>query len=249
MRSLILMILIAVAPTIHAESRNWQNKTGTKSFAGEYVSHDAREVTIRRSDGRVFTLEIEQLHTKDRTWLSKQAERANPAGEALPDPSAVFDTLCFGDTRAAVMKKLGESKMVESSVAPTFLGRTGLNGTYRTRKQIGGLHCELYFDWTDSDTLAEVTLQTQALPSSDYSTRLEKNWTELTELLTLLHGEALQAANFPKLSELQDDLFLGSHLWRLENGGSALLGTSMQAGKCMVVVRFTRERIQPVRTP
>ena len=65
----------------------------------------------------------------------------------------------------------------------------------------------------------------------------------------MLHGKPLQHADFPPLDDLQDDLFLASHLWRLEGGGSALLGTSMQGGKCLVVVRFTQERINPVTVP
>jgi hypothetical protein len=249
MRPLLLTLLIAAAVPLHAESRTWKNKDGSQSFTGDYVSHDARRVTIRRADGRVFTLELARLHPQDRSWLAARPPAADRKGEPLPDPNAVFDTLCFGDTRAEVTRKLKESKVVESGLDPTFLGRVGLNGTYRTRKQLGGLHCELYFDWSEADKLAEVTLQTQPLPPADYSGRLQENWTELAELLTLLHGQPLQDSGFPKLEDLQDDLFLGSHLWRLEGGGSALLGSSMQAGKCMIVVRFTRERIAPVRVP
>ena len=167
----------------------------------------------------------------------------------MPDPNAVFDTLCFGDARADVMKKLKESKIVEAGLDETFMGRVGLNGTYRTRKQIGGLHCELYFDWSAGGNLTEVSLQTQGVDRSSYAGRLKENWAELAELLTMLHGKPLQDAEFPPLDDLQDDLFLASHLWRLEGGGSALLGTSMQGGKCLVVVRFTQERINPVTVP
>ncbi len=249
MRLLILTFLISSASLLPAASRTWKNTDGSQSFTGEYLVHDAKRVTIRRADGRVFTLELAKLHEADKTWLSTQQVAGRKDAEPLPDPNAVFDTLCFGDARADVLKKLKESKIVEAGLDETFLGRVGLNGTYRTRKQIGGRHCDLYFDWSAGGNLTEVSLQTQGVARSSYAGRLKENWTELAELLTMLHGKPLQAADFPGIDDLQDDLFLASHLWRLEGGGSALLGTSMQAGQCMVVVRFTQERINPVTVP
>ena len=249
MRSLILTFLISSTALIHAESRTWKSSDGAQSFTGDYVTHDAKRVTIRRADGRVFTLELAKLHEADKTWLATKQVPGRKNAEPLPDPNAVFDTLCFGDPRADVMKKLKESKIVEAGLDETFLGRVGLNGTYRTRKQIGGLHCDLYFDWSAGGNLTEVSLQTQGVDRSSYAGRLKENWAQLAELLTMLHGKPLQNADFPPLDDLQDDLFLASHLWRLEGGGSALLGTSMQGGKCLVVVRFTQERINPVTVP
>jgi hypothetical protein len=249
MRSLILTFLVSSIAVLHAEPRTWKSSDGANSFAGDYVTHDAKRVTIRRADGRVFTLELAKLHADDKSWLSAKPVPGRAAAEPLPDPNAVFDTLCFGDSRADVMKKLKESKAVEAGLDETFMGRVGLNGTYRTRQQIGGLHCELYFDWSAGGNLTEVSLQTQGVPRSAYAGRLKSNWEELSELLTMLHGKPQQAADFPSLDDLQDDVFLASHLWRLEGGGSALLGTAMQGGQCQVVVRFTQEKIQPVTTP
>ena len=44
-------------------------------------------------------------------------------------------------------------------------------------------------------------------------------------------------------------MFLPSHLWKLQSGGSALLGVSMQGGRYLVVVRFTKEKVQPAHFP
>jgi hypothetical protein len=57
----------------------------------------------------------------------------------------------------------------------------------------------------------------------------------------------LQNADFPAASTLQNDMSLSTHLWRLGGGGSALLGTSKSAEGYMVSVRFTSEKIEPVR--
>lgn len=245
--SAVLLITSLTSP-LTAESRTWRNKEGTGSFSGTYLGHDQRHVTIKRNDGQVFTVNLDKLHPADQAWLKTKAP-APAAGEAEPNPNAIFDTLCFGDKRREVESKLKESKIVETDLDETFFGRFGLNGTFRTRQQIGGLHCELYFDWTPAGGLDEISLQTQGLGSDAYLGRLKDNWTELSSLLTTLHGKPLQAADYPKQGDLQNDLFLASHIWRIDGGGSALLGTSMQAGKYLIVVRFTTAKIEPVRVP
>ncbi len=241
------LLLLVPALTLQAETRTWQNAEGSASFRGEYVSHDHHRVSIRRDDGQLFNLELEKLHPDDRNWLAERDLPETPEPEQ--NANAVFDTLCFGDTRKEVEAKLKASKFVESTVDETFFGRLGLNGTFRTRERIGGLQCELYFDWSPGQTLDEVSLQTQSLGGESYSSSLMDNWSELSKVLTQLHGKPLQAGQYPKKSDLQNDLFLASHLWRLEGGGSALLGTSMQGDKYQVVVRFTTESIEPQRTP
>jgi len=245
----LLIALGLLAGTLAAETRVWRNADASSSFSGDYVAHDSQRVTIRRGDGREFTLELRKLHAADRQWLARRGVAAAAGPASAPDPSAVFDTLCFGDSRKVVEAKLKASKLVEATIDETFFGRFGLNGSFRTVKKIGGLHCELYFDWSEEGGLKEVSLQTQALGRDAYGESLQRNWSELADLLTTLHGKPLQRAGYPPRTDLQDDLFLASHLWRLEGGGSALLGTSMQAGRYMVVVRFTTEGIRPVVTP
>jgi hypothetical protein len=247
-----LTLLAAVAGQAHAESRAWKSADGTQSFSGEYVSHSTTKVTIRRADGKVFTLDLDRLNDADKIWLIGKPAESGAAEEETPaeaDPKAVFDTLCLGDKREAVTKKLKESKLVESTMDDVLMGRVGLNGIYRTRKQIGGLHCELYFDWTGADTLKEVSLQTQAVPKNVYVNRLKATWEELSELLTALHGKPVQAGAFPGPESLQKGVLVPSHLWKLPNGGSALLGTSLEGDTVMIVVRFTSQKIRPVALP
>lgn len=229
---------------LSAEVREWKNSDGTQSFKGDYVSQDQKNVTIRRADGKVFTLEILRLSDIDRQFVAKQQEGASEEAIA-PDPNAVFDNLCFGDSRAKVTEKLKQSKMLEAGIGDAFMGRTGLNGVYRTRKKIGGLQCELYFDWTGGDTLKEISVQTQSVPKDVYVNRLKGTWEELAEILTTLHGKPVQAGGFPKLEDLNSDTFLPSHLWKLK-GGTALLGSTKQGATCMVIVRFTTKKIEPV---
>lgn len=243
-----LFALFFIAP-LQAEPRTWKSADASTSFVGEYISHDGQRVTIRRSDDRVFTLELEKIHQSDRDWLALKALPTKSDVEPDANPNAVFDTLCFGDSREQVKAKLLASKLVSSTIDDTFFGRFGLNGTFRTNKQIGGLTCELFFDWSKGGNLKEVSLQTQPLGSAAFPERIRTNWAELAKLLSILHGNPLQAADFPASSDLQNDLFLGSHLWRLEGGGTAMLGIAMEADQYMVVVRFTTESIKPVPKP
>lgn len=244
-RTAILLSILSL-PSLHGEDeRTWKNASGDRSFQGTYVSHDDGQVTIRRSDGKTFAMRRDQLHSDDRAWLA-----ARETGDAAPEgKAAAFDTLSFGDDRATVEKKLRASSMVVPSVSETFSARTGLNGSFRTREKIGGLSCELYFAWDGAGRLNEITLQTEPVPAADYDARLKDTWSELASLLRNLHGKPLQVAGYPDSKQLDNDMFLASHLWRLEGGGSALLGTSMQRGSCLAVVRFTAERVDPVRTP
>lgn len=247
MRLTLLALLACTISLAHAEPRTWTSSDGSRTFVGSYVSHDEKQVTIRREDGQTFDVTFDKLSLDDKSWLAQKDQPAGGETELPPNPNAVFDTLCFGDSRADVIKKLNSSKVVEGGVDQTFLGRTGLNGTYRTREKVGGLECELYFNWSEGDNLTEVTVQSRPVERSKYDRDIRKSWEEFSELLSVLHGVPVQAAEYPNPDDLKDDMFLGSHLWRLKAGGSALLGTSMQAGKCMVVVRFTTERINPVK--
>lgn len=236
--------------------RVWRNATGTSSFKGTYLSQDDGMVKIRRVDGNEFTLELGALHADDRQWLTQAAEEppdpASDGGAASavePPANAVFDTLCFGDSRQEVEDKLKESQFVEMAVDETFLGRLGLNDAFRTRQDIGGLRCLLAFDWSPGGTLSEITLHTDSLEPAAYEGRLKDTWKELAKLMTTLHGQPLQAAPMPQAKQLQDGMFLSSHLWRLPGGGSALLGPTRKGSNYAMVVRFTTETIEPVRVP
>jgi len=108
-----------------------------------------------------------------------------------------------------------------------------------------GLHSHLYFDWDDDLKLKEITLRTKPKDPTHYQSQLQRSWKEFIQLLTILHGDALQSAPYPKAENLQDGLILGSHLWRSENDHSVLLGTGQEGKNYSVIVRITSELIEP----
>jgi len=247
---LVSTILIVSAMNLLAETRFWKTTDGTRSVSGEFVSRDVTTVTIRYAGGKAITSPLSKLHPDDLAWLNKSHPLPGVAGAlpapAMPDKSAVFDQLVFGDSRDKVIAKLKASQFVELTISETFLGRTGLNGVFRTRKQIGGLDASLFFDWTDGGMLKELTIQTATVPASDYQTRLEPSWKEFVTLLTTLYGKPIQQGTLPRSEYLADGSFRPSHLWSLEAGGSVLLGTARDGEKFQLVVRFTQRIIKPV---
>ncbi|MEJ6582261.1 MAG: hypothetical protein QNL33_04040 [Akkermansiaceae bacterium] len=237
-------------------AREWRSTDGKKSFEASYVSNDGKLVTLRKGNG-IVTLAVDKLHEDDQTWINTHhpapADTAFNGGDAgkpgVPQPApkgAAFDTLEFGDTRSEVLEKLNASPMVDGSVAEAMLARVGLNGIYRTKQTIGGLHCHLYFDWDGSNRLKEVTLRTNGKSIDSYGGLLKSNWSQMIELLTMLHGDAINRADYPSSDDLQDGLILNSHLWRTEDGHSVILGTGQEGNQYCVSVRITVDRIEPV---
>jgi len=245
-----ILLIATLLFTLPLSARPWKSATGDKSFEATYISNDGKLVTLRKGE-RILTFSIEKLHADDQAWLRKNhpAKPKNEGANLKPAPKgAAFDTLEFGDTHKDVIAKLNESQLVESGLPKEMIARVGLNGTYRTKQSIGGLHCHLYFDWNGGGRLKEVTLRTKPKPLTSYRGQLHANWTEMINLLTMLHGDAIQGADYPSSDDLQDGLILGSHLWYTEDGHSVLLGTGQEGKAYCVIVRITSERIAPNRT-
>ena len=240
-----ILLAAASVSTALAEPRPWKSADGSKSIAGEFIKRADDKVTIRSEAGKELEIEIAKLHEDDRKWLNIH----HPVPGADPDPSAVFDTLMFGDTRETTLEKLKASKIVEMTTGEAFIGRSGLNGIFRTRQKIGGLDGFLYFDWTESGKLNELTLQTETLPVANYKSQLEPSWKEFVELLSMLYGKPVQKGPMPSAASVPDGAFAPSHFWELESGGGALLGTARDGEKYQLVVRFTQKRVRVVELP
>jgi hypothetical protein len=244
-------VLCSLVTLLHgAETREWTNAEGTKRFDAEFVSRENDQVTLLRADGQEISFGLDKLHADDQRWVNlNYPVGGDGKGEEMPAANAVFDTLQFGDNRETVSAKLKASKIVESSVEGIFQGRSGLNGIYRTKIKIGGLFCYLFFDWTESGTLREITLQTENQPGKVYGDVLTPCWEECIPLISSIHGKALQSGKIANANVLQEGQMLGSHIWRIEHGGTVILGTARQGTGYEVVVRFTTEKIEPNLVP
>ena len=256
------ILAIVSAPALVAEPRPWKSADGVRTVRGELVRRDASTVTIRTDGGKIVTIELSKLHPDESEWLdlnfSLPKKAPHPAQVPPPtpvpaapahDPSAFFDNLTFRDTRATALIKLKSSQVVEMTTDETFIGRSGLNGIFKTRQKIGNLNGFLYFDWTETGILKELTLQTDTCPDTAYKTELEPSWRKMVDLLSTLHGKPVQKGPIPPLESLADGSFAPSHLWLLDGGGSALLGTARDGDKYQIVVRFTDKKVEVVEIP
>ena len=183
-----------------------------------------------------------------RSVTSLHAEPPTEGTTSAP-VSGVYDTLNFGDDRATVLAKLKASKVVEMTTDETFIGRSGLNGVFRCRSKIGALNASLYFDWTEAGKLKEINLQTDLVGEGDYQSLITPGWKDMIALLGELNGTPVVKGPIPAKSTLSDGSFSPSHLWKLESGGSVLLGVARDGARFQVVVRFTKKAVQPVGLP
>lgn len=244
-RPLVVLLVAVSAMPLSAETRTWKSVDGKFTRVAEFVSRDAGHVTIRDTNGKQASVEISKLNLEDQKWLDKYHSLSAPKPQSEPDPRALFDTIKFNDSRETVLAKLKASKFAEITVDETFIGRSGLNGVFRTRQKIGDLNASLYFDWTDGGKLREITLQTDALPPEKYQSDIAAGWKFFVELLSSLYGKPAQKGPLPSIASLGDGSFSPSHLWNLESGGSALLGTARDGSRYQLVMRFTQKKVEP----
>jgi hypothetical protein len=250
MPRLLILALALILPLTAGEIRTWTNPDGSKTFKAEFIRRGKDSVTLRPIGGRELSLGMDKLHADDHVWLkTNHPTEAEAKAAEVPDDAAVFDTLKFGDDRKTVIEKLKASKMVEANLDSTFFGRTGINGIYRTVHRIGGLHCYLFFDWDEGDRLKEITLCTEDKSAGEYNSSLKPCWEALTELIGPIYGKPLQTVRMPAASELANEQMLATHLWRIDHGGTVMLGASRLGDTYQVSVRFTKEKIEVRRIP
>ncbi len=243
-RFVIFIFLMIFSLAGAEEFRIWSSPDKTKTFEAEFVSQKQDRVTMRLTNHKIITMEMSKLHIDDQAWIKENhpTESDGTVNKTVRkiDENAIFDTVVFGDNRETVTKKLYESKFVTATVDPTFIGRTGLNNVFVTRDKIGGLTCSLTFNWSPEGNLIECTLQTEDKSDLEYSSDLKKSWLEFEKLLISIYGKPKSFTEMPKASDLKDDQIHASHSWRLNQGGSVLLGSAKMDGCYHVVVRFTR---------
>ncbi len=244
----VLLLLLAGALCAQAEPRTWKSADGSRTFQGEFVNREGVNVTVRPVGGKEITFDITKLHPDDQQWINLYHPMDGSKKAELEESRGVFDELEFGDSRQQVYEKLKVSKLVEPVGKETIFGNTAMDGGFRTKQAIGELHAALFFTWGDDGNLAEVSLQTDPLGGISYDDSLKLCWQELIDILSSFHGQPVQEATYPPKEQIGESQILCSHVWKLEKGGTAMLGTSKSSeGKYMVVVRFSKKTVEEVQ--
>ena len=249
--SLRIFILTALATVISASAatRTWRSVDGTKSFEAEFVSREGKTITVRQTTGKEISFDLSKLHADDQKWINLYHPTDTSKKSNLEETTGVFDQLEFGDTRAKVSEKLKQSQLVEGKAIEEseLFGHGALNGVYKTRQKIGDLHASLHFTWSDDGKLTEISLQTDPLSAISYEDSLKLCWDDLILLLSDLHGAPVQSAPYPSRADVPQDAIIGSHIWKLEKGGTAMLGTAKISDKYIVVVRFSEKTVEEIQ--
>lgn len=240
---LIAITSISLVTALCADAKTWRNAQGTKSFEGEFVSRTANAVTIRFADNKTTTITFDKLHDDDRFWLDCN----HPSNtRTTHNPVNIFDQLLFGDNRKQVEEKLKASNFAKLTVDETFLGRSGLNGVFRTTEKIGGLDALLFFDWSNEDSLSEVNLHTDPQPLAEAAQALDPCWMEFAKLLSKLYGKPSISTPELNISSVPDGAYQPTHLWNLGSQGSVSLGASREGNTILIVCRFSAKKTNPV---
>lgn len=228
-----------------AQARTWRSASGDRTFEADFVSHDTVSVTVKKPDGDEMTFPITRLHEADQVWVKGQPREISAEVALEPDNKAAFETLHFGDSRDTVVEKLKVSQIVTSGMVEELSGRTGLNGMFHTREKIGGYSYSLYFGWNAQDRLKEVILRSEPAGNAAYTGAFRTTWSSMIDLLNTLHGRPVLETDYPDSADLQNGMALNSHLWRLDSGGSALLGIGKENDQFVLTATFTQEHIKP----
>ena len=238
-----LIAIIALTTTLCLQAKTWRNVEGSKSFEGEFVSRTDKEVTIRLANNKTTTVTLAKLHEDDLFWLDCNHP---PSTRAAQNPAAIFDQLIFGDNRKQVEEKLKASKFAKLTVDETFIGRSGLNGVFRTTEKIGGLDALLYFDWSNEDNLSEVNLHTDPQPITKARATLIPCWQEFSKLLSKIYGKPVISSPELNTSSVPEGAYQPTHLWNIGPQGSVTLGASREGDKLLIVCRFSAKKTNPV---
>jgi pimeloyl-ACP methyl ester carboxylesterase len=85
-----LFVFAILASVLNCAARTWTAADG-RTLEGEFVSATGTSVTIKRADGKLFTIDLEKLSEDDRAFVAEQAKKPAtpaPAGPAKP-PAAI----------------------------------------------------------------------------------------------------------------------------------------------------------------
>ena len=160
--------------------------------------------------------------------------------------AGVYEDLEYGDTKQQVTDKLKNCERVEGTIEETMFGRTGLNGTFKIKKDLYGQQFSLYFNWNDDAKLKEITLRSDAISPDEYETTLTDSFARAVELITEIYGEPAMSNVIPPSSKIKEGSIISSHLWHVGDG-SLLMGVGKEQEVFHLSIRFIEKRIGPAK--
>ena len=130
--------------------------------------------------------------------------------------AALYENLETGMDKDQVLKALRQSKRIEGPPTDALLGRTGLNGVFKTRQPVGGQTFSLNFDYDPSGGLRGVVFYSRSkFKGAEYETRLKSAYKALLVGLTEKYGEPSNMPEWLPKDSLQEGRILYMHMWRV----------------------------------
>jgi hypothetical protein len=217
-----------------SEARTWTDTKG-RTIEGDYLSATSAEVTLRRSDGRTFTLALTLLSPADREFVAQQVAvtSAAPALDfnelnTLIGLPLLVDATLWDDEPAAVALRLnlpleGKTQLFEGyrGYAREPFSMLGAEAHMISLQAAGGRLTTLHIQFTNrGDYPAFTKRDTVFAPSKaelkTFEQALEHDFATLTTALTGKLGE-------PKREITAGGLEPGRRSLRWEWGGHALV--------------------------
>ncbi len=166
-------------------------------------------------------------------------------GLTLSSQAGVFGDIEFGDGYTAVQNKLMKSELADTDLPETLLGRTGINGVFKTTRTLDGQRLKLFFTF-ENDSLTEIQLRTDSKASINSAIGLVE---EASKELDKIHGKAAQSGQAPKANQLPVGASMLYRVWHPGDGGSALVGLTRDKDGFSAIICLKRKRIELQKTP
>jgi len=162
---------------------------------------------------------------------------------SLPSFGDLIAGINFGDNQAEVEGKLQKSPLADAKINSTLFGRTGLNGTFKTTRKLGGYQYAIYYNWDDNYTLEHLNFHSQHISTKEFEGELKSSWDYLTNFLSSIHGKATNPANYPTKGQIALDAIYFTHEWKIPEG-YLYMGPGLEKDGYTLVITFSKKPLQ-----
>lgn len=237
--------ILLLSLTGNTSARLWKNAEGTRAIEGELVTIDGADVVLKTPAGKELRFALSFLGQQDQDMAKNLvAEAKRAAANKATEGVTVLSKFTFGDSRKSIEAQVKTIKELKGGVADALRGRVGLSGAYFV--MLDGMRYDLHFEFSESDRLTEVSLQSDPFEPTEYDGSLKAAWTRLRSSFVSRYGEPPENRQngYPERSVIKEGVSMSSDLWDLA-GRYLYLGTGMMDGKVSCVLRCSNKSYVP----
>ena len=121
MRTVLLLVAMAVASSGYAETRTWTSATGA-TIDAELVAVAVDEVTLRKADGSEVRIALNKLSPSDQIWVQANRSSVMPRASAAPAAEASSEPTPISKLVGKKLTNAGKDNVPSSSVTAKRVG-------------------------------------------------------------------------------------------------------------------------------